>query len=387
MPRATVDESEPELKCVCNKTASVSACVRPADSFSWITDVTFGDHVTASPALYPIAMDSRSDTVQLARLTKADYEAASFLDSRLLGPGVASGWGPWSELRDAADGLRVRCHFIFHISHVGSTLLSRLLGQHLALFSLREPAILRNLANVYITLDQPNSLWSRTEFGERLSVYLALWSRTFDREQIALIKATSFVSEMAEHLMARVMDTRSIFMFVRPLTFLKALLDGAMSDIEGLAEQRLSRLHRRLGEAGWQLSDLSPGERVAMSWLSEMLALRAAAARFRARVLWLDFDDFLSAPQDGLAAALNHLAVGAASASAREILAGPTMTRYAKAPAYKFDADHRDQLLRQAEERHVSEIGRGLEWLDRAAAACPAVQNVLDDVTCRPPTR
>src|SRR5262245_26146643 len=145
----------------------------------WMTDVTFRDHVTASPALYPIAVDSRSDTVQLVRLTTADYEAASFLDSRLLTPGVPSGWGPWTELRAAAEGLRERCHFIFHISHVGSTLLSRLLGQHSALFSLREPAILRNLADAYLTLDQPNSQWGRAEFGERLSVYLALWSRTF----------------------------------------------------------------------------------------------------------------------------------------------------------------------------------------------------------------
>src|SRR5262245_55619754 len=100
-------------------------------------------------------MDSRSDTVELVRLTKAAYAAASFLDSRLLTHGVPSGWGPWPELRDAAGGLCERCHFIFHISHVGSTLLSRLLGQHPALFSLREPAILRNLADVYLTLDQP----------------------------------------------------------------------------------------------------------------------------------------------------------------------------------------------------------------------------------------
>jgi hypothetical protein len=340
-------------------------------------DPTFRQHLTASPALYPIAMDLRTDAVRLVRLAHADYAAASFLDARLLTPEMPNAWGPWAELREAAAGLPERCHFIFHISHVGSTLLSRLLGLHPALFSLREPAILRDLAEAYITLDQPAPRWGRTEFGTRLGVYLGLWSRTFEPQQTAVIKATSFVSEMAEHLMARLPDARSIFMFVQPLTFLKALLDGAMSDVDGLAEQRLSRLHRRLGSQRWPLAELSPGERVAMSWLSEMLALHAAANRCPARVLWLDFDGFLAGAEANLAAALSHLGIAAAIESAREILAGPTMGQYAKAPAYKFDARHREQLLRQAEERHAAEIKKGIDWLDRAAVDFPVVRNVL----------
>src|SRR5205085_12615477 len=115
------------------------------------------------------------------------------------------------------------------------------------------------------TLGQPGCPWSQAEFEERLGVCLALWSRTFTPEQTAVIKATSFVCEMAEYLMERVTTSRAIFMFVAPAIFLKALLGGAMSDIEGLAEKRLERLHRRLGKAYWSLSQLSPGERVTMS--------------------------------------------------------------------------------------------------------------------------
>ena len=189
---------------------------------------------------------------------------------------------------------------------------------------------------------------------------------------------------MAEHLMTRVMDSRSIFMFVRPLTFLKALLDGAMSDIEGLAERRLSRLHRRLGGMIWRLTDLSPGERVAMSWLSEMMALKNAGDRFPTRVLWKDFDDFLATPQSRLTAALTHFGIGGASDFALKILAGPTMGQYAKAPACKFDVRHREQLLRQAEVRHAAEIRKGMDWLTRAAAAFRAVRDVLDSVDARP---
>jgi hypothetical protein len=342
-----------------------------------MADVTFGQALTASPLLYPIATEPRADAVQLVRMAPADYAAASFLDARLLAPSVRSAWMPWADVRQAAAGLPARCHFIFHISHVGSTLLSRLLGFHPALFSLREPAILRTLADAHLTLDQPECPWGRAEYDERLAVYLGLWSRTFEPGQTALIKATSFVGEMAEHLMERVAGARSIFMFVPPPTFLKALLGGAMSDITGQADKRLARLHRRLGASPWRLDELSAGESVAMSWLSEMSALHAASARFPDRVHWMDFDRFLAAPEAGLVAALRHLGAGAADEAARAILAGPTMRQYAKAPGQAFDAHFRHQLLLQAERQHAAEVRKGLDWLGRAAAALPAVQDVL----------
>jgi hypothetical protein len=255
--------------------------------------------------------------------------------------------------------------------------LSRLLGHHPALFSLREPAVLRTLADARLALGQADCPWDREEFDRRASVFLALWSRTFGPTQTALVKATSFVAEMSHPLMERVADSRSVFMFVRPSTFLRSLLGGAMSDITGAAAKRLYRLHRRLGAAHWRLEELSAGELVAMSWLCEMLALHATAGRFPDRVLWADFDAFLAEPEPGLAAVLRHLGAGTEAETVRGILSGPLMGRYAKAPEYAFDARAREQLLRQSGERHAEEVRRGMEWLDRAAAI-PAVRDVLE---------
>jgi hypothetical protein len=339
--------------------------------------VTFADALTSSPLLYPIALEPSADTVRFVRLTAADYAAASFLDNRLMTPGQPTAAVPWAEVRAAAGQVPVRCHFIFHISHVGSTLLSRLVGNHPAFFSIREPAILRLLASVHRTLGRPECPWPREEFEERLRAFLAIWSRTFEPGQTAVVKATSFVSEMAEDLMARMPAARSVFMFVAPEVFLQALLGGAMSDIESGAENRLDRLHRRLGGPRWTSTDMSAGERVAMSWLSEMTALHAAARRFPDRTLWLDFDCFLASPEESLTAVLGHLGVPDAAAAARTLLAGPTMHQYAKAPAHRFDADVRRQLLDQASREHAAEIAKGLAWLDRAAAE-PATAGLLN---------
>jgi hypothetical protein len=255
----------------------------------------------------------------------------------------------WADIRDAAGDLPVRCDFIFHISHVGSTLLSRLLGEHPAYFSLREPAILRRLA--------------LGEFAERWPVFLGLWSRTFAPDQKAIIKATSFVNSIAENLMAQVHGSRALLMYVPARTFITALLDGVMSDIDDLAEMRLKRLQQRDLLADVSLDNLSPGQRVAMSWLAEMTSLQETAERFPQRTLWLNFDQFLSHSAVQLARVFEHFDIDGDSSS---LLAHPLMSRYAKRPDVRYDASFRQQLLERAGALHTVEIAAGLAWLQTA---------------------
>jgi hypothetical protein len=105
-----------------------------------------------------------------------------------------------------------------------------------------------------------------------------------------------------------------------------------------------------------------------MTWLCEMTALHAAAARFAGRMLWLDFDRFLAAPAERLADVLRHFKAADADAAARAILSGPIMGQYAKGPAQRFDAEFRRRLLDQAGRQHAVEVERGLAWLGQAAA-------------------
>jgi hypothetical protein len=337
-------------------------------------DVTLKQVLANSPNLFPLNYDRSADAVQFIALSRDQYESASFLDARLLSPSVKTAWTPWGEVAAAAAELPRSCHFIFHISHVGSTLLSRLVGHHPALFSLREPSTLRTLVDGW-TADDAD--WSRVHFDQRLSVILGLLSRTYEAGQIAVIKATSFVGEMAERLMQEVPDSRALLMYVPPESFLKGLLDGAMSDIAGRATSRQSRLKRRLGCDQLPVKPESPGESVAMSWLSEMLALDAAARNFPGRALWFDFERFLAEPETALSRALTHF--GATPDAAAAILARPTMKQYAKATEHPFDARKRAMLLQQSEQRHAAEIRRGLAWLDRMSATVPQIHTFMTE--------
>src|SRR5438876_3754630 len=103
-----------------------------------------------SPELFPHSLDVASDRVSFVRLSKHDYESASFLDARILTARTAVFPLPWEQVAAAlaSANLTERCGFIFHIGHVGSTLVSRLIGAHPAALALREPLLLRTFAQV-----------------------------------------------------------------------------------------------------------------------------------------------------------------------------------------------------------------------------------------------
>jgi hypothetical protein len=207
--------------------------------------------------------------------------------------------------------------------------------------------------------------------GQRLEVFLRLFSRVFHPNQRALIKATSFVSELAPLALAQAPQARAILMFVAPATYLAGILGGPASRAEARAnaEARLARLHRRLGAAPWRAADLSEGEVAAMGWTCEVMALAQTAALHPNRVMWLDFEALLTQPGPGLAKALTLLRGSAPEAEVAAMLASPDFHRYAKAPEFAYDAGLRRRVLDQAREEHAEEIERGLEWINGAGRA------------------
>ena len=333
-----------------------------------------------SPELFPHELNVGTDSVSLIRLTEADYAQASFLDARILGPGRISRPVPYAELRDAvAEGAPSEaCHYIFHIGHVGSTLLARLLGRHPDIFALREPVILRTLAQMRAEPKLFPRRWTDEDFESRLSTFLRLWSRTFRPNQRALLKATSFASELAAEILGRPNHPRAIFMFVSPENYLATILGAENSPREAqtLANLRAKRLSRRVGAFP---NPASMGELVAMSWASEVTALAAAQSASREQILWLDFDHFLGDPQSGLAACFGHLGIATTGEQLREILSGPDMRRYSKAQEYDYDAGLRGQVLAQARALQGAEIKRGLDWLQNMAAKHPLVMEAVSN--------
>jgi hypothetical protein len=316
----------------------------------------------SSPRRLPFALDPTADLAAFVALSEAQYREASFLDDRILPLTGAPQWTAWSEVEGAAEGLTGGCDFIFHVGHVGSTLLARLLGRSERVFCLREPAILRALARL-----DDEALRARCA-----PPIVRLLGRVWRPGERALVKATSFVGEIAPALAVAAGDARAILMFAAPQIYIAGILAGEASrrEMNILAAARLARLDRRAG-GGWSIGDLGEGERAAMSWACEFMALAEFAARAARPVLWIDFDSFLVDPGRGLARALVHLHGEAPAAAIEAILSGDELSRYAKAPEHPFDAHLRRRVIAQAQTEHREEIERGLAWLNALGAAWP----------------
>ena len=163
------------------------------------------------------ALDPAAGMIRLIAMNRESYRAASFLDDRMLQEPVDARIVPWADVEGAMKAeRRSDTRWIFHIGHVGSTLVSRLLGELDGIIAIREPRLLRDLA-----LSPPEA---REHYLEPVA---KLMSRTFASDEIACVKATSFVSEIAHELVPP--GERALYMYATPRNYISSILAGENS--------------------------------------------------------------------------------------------------------------------------------------------------------------
>ena len=325
--------------------------------------------------LFPHQIDIAADRVLLVSLSEQDYRDASFLDARLLERQRPMQWAAWRELEALSVDLPPDAAWIFHIGHVGSTLVSRLLGEADGTLALREPQLLRQFAELKALRDEPHSPWPPELFAARLSTAARWLSRSFRPGQRAVVKATSFASELAPELLAG--GNPALFLYLKPERYIQTILAGENSrhELGVLSGPRLQRLHAAIGEAPYRLWQLDEAKRAALSWACEMATLAAAPHR---SVEWLDFDRFMADPATALHEAAEHLAIELTGDRAAALAAGPIMTQYSKAPEHGYSRELRESVLADAARQSAPEIADALRWLDRAATEFAPIARALE---------
>lgn len=312
------------------------------------------------------ALDPASGAARLIRMDAAAYRSASFLDDRMLEPPVEARLAPWPLLESAAALVKRRdARWIFHIGHVGSTLLARLLGELPEVLAVREPRLLRDLANIGTA--------HRATFAD---VAQALMSRTFSREQKALVKATSFVSEIAPELVPE--GGATLFMYATPQAYIASILAGenSLKELQMLAASREARIAGRVRQLDQARE--SPAHLAAAAWACEMSSLESAAEQMQDRqVAWLDFDRALKAMPHELARAAAFLGCDAQPALVDAIATGPLIRRYSKALEYDYSASLRRDLIADATARNRVDIADALAMLHSASETSPLLARAL----------
>jgi hypothetical protein len=311
------------------------------------------------------ALDPAAGVARLVAMDRQAYRMASFLDDRLMKQVVDAQLVPWPEIEAAmAANLRRDARWIFHIGHVGSTLISRLLGELDGVLALREPRLLRDLA---------------LSPSEIRACYVApvpkLMSRSFAAGEFACVKATSFVSEIAAELVPA--GERALFMFASPRNYITSILAGenSVKELRMLAPTRAQRLQRRVTALGPAHND---SELAAIAWACEMTALEAAADAMPDRhIEWIDFDDMLKRMSEELGRVCAFFGFAADHDVIHSIAEGPLMTRYSKALEYDYSAQLRRELIADATLRYRSAVDGALAMLDAAVEKSPLLAKAM----------
>ena len=312
------------------------------------------------------AFDPQAALVRLIEMDRAAYRDASFLDDRMMQRPLNAHVRPWVEVASAIpNSARRDARWIFHIGHVGSTLVARLLGELDTTLSVREPRLLRDLTAV-----EPGARAAMIAPVQRLM------SRTFAAQQTALVKATSFVSELAAELVPP--GERALFLFATPRTYIEGILAGENSrkELQILAPVRAQRMRERV-------PDLSDGQSTdahmaAAAWACEMTGIEAAAEQMADRALhWVDFDRMLDDMQSALGELCRFFGFDAGEDRLRDIVSGPLMRRYSKALEYDYSPALRRELLAEARRDHGSQIDSAVAMLEEASERSPLLKRAL----------
>lgn len=334
-------------------------------------DDPFQRRFAADASLLPHMADLANDRVLIALLTEADYRGASFFDQRLLTDRIGREWMAWNMLPDLGDAPRP--DFIFHIGHVGSTLVSRLLAEIGGVLPLREPMLLRTLAQVAERVDRPESVWSPDLYRERLVQARGWLGRGFAPGQRAMVKASSVITAIADDLTDG--GARSVFLHVPLPRYIETILAGEASMAETLAQApaRMARLAVLFPDLPFALWQLPPVTRIAMSWLCEMATAQRTLPPSNPCYLWVDFEEMLADPATALAVQCGHFGLVVDRARIDAAVAGPIMRQYSKAPEHGYSPDLRRQLQAQAATDHHSAIAEAIAWVETLTARYPSI--------------
>ena len=306
-------------------------------------------------AAYPLfAFDPAQNQGWVLHFDADDYRRASFLDQRSLGRRDVSGWTvDRAELEAALISpapLR-EVHWLFHIGHCGSSLVSRLLDLIPGVLGLREPLPL--LALAHGREDPAVAPWE--------APVLALLARGFIDSRAVIVKPTSVVTTIADRLLPN--TGRACMLWVDLQTWLATMLRDAQL-IEGALSTEPLRLARQSALPPAQTN----GARLARAWLIEQLRWRGLAAdpALAGRLVDLDFADVLRDPAPAVARLAAHYGLDVPEDWAERIKASELLSRYAKDGDAHFDANARRRELAAAAQAHADGIADGMQWAQAA---------------------
>ncbi len=330
-----------------------------------------------SPDLFLRDVDPLQGTAVFTPMTEDTYRASSFLDNRIVRAGERDIVADLDDLIDLASYLpagRRAIHYLFHVGHCGSTLLSRILGERSSYLALREPPLLMGLSRSARALGRPGFPISRERWEALKDLSLLTLGKTWRPGQTSLVKPTSHAGNLISTLMRHTGRERAVMLYADLETYLASMLRPHT--------RRETRLYARDFRVG-EFAELVPGARdtaaayedgplVAMSWLLHVREMIDALddPEIGPRCMLLHFGTFLADPQGVTERICEFLGPELTEEEKHQMAGAPLLSVAAKAPGEPYSADDRDRELAASRADNATDIAAGLRW---AGGVCDSV--------------
>jgi len=326
------------------------------------------------PEFYVFNYAENSRTSEFLIINEEMLALAPFVDNRL--EPLARGQftietTQLDELVSHSPQVRPRENFIFHHAFVCSTLMARCLAQSDAFFSLKEPQIIRRLADLRRSGANGGNTGSSGEWERLFRTHLQLLAKNYARGESVVIKASNVANNLVPDVLNHTRESKILYMYCPLEQFLVSNLkkpDETRNKIPALL-----RLFARDGN----FFGLHPGFRdidalgflqmCALLWLiSNRNFLQSVLPGQRHRVRSLNVNHFLDSPRESLASVNRFFDHEAGEADLDRMTDKAVLGRHAKDPRKLFDAATRRKENEDVMHQQGASIARAVNWLDKA---------------------
>ncbi len=319
------------------------------------------------PEFYLFDFDQRAGLTRFLVIREHILEQAPFIDSRIEVMAQASFRVPTSKLM-SLEGKhnidRPPVNYIFHHSFVCSTLLARCMNQIDAFFSLKEPWILRRLADTKRTMPLADAQWQ-----EIFQKYNALLSRDFSTGRSTVVKATNVASNLMVDVIKFMPASRILYLWSDLRSFL-------VSNLKKTAEtqQKMPLLYKAFasdsdfGDRFSQHADESDASLLrvcALIWVANLYSLQRLMQKYPdAAVRTLAMDALLTEPRLSLQETSKFFGHTPSQEELGLMMHKDIMQRNAKDPRQQYSDAIRREEAQKIDAANHAEIDAVIEWID-----------------------
>jgi len=314
------------------------------------------------------------------RVNETVYREASFLDDRIFNPQMEGFWLPLeSVLQETSHLTPGKPHYIFHVGHCGSTLISRLLAELPNCLPLREPMSLLTLAVARRELDRASSWVTTSQWNQLLQTAISSLARTYRTSDRSLIKATSNAGNLLDIISATFDgNSRILMMHISLESLLAAMLrtQDLRASIHAYSPAWIMDFCRLTGRDDVRLADLDDAQQITVKWLTLLMLFMQTQTAKPGQTRMLNFEDFLMHPEEQFMNIAKFFELESRPDKARQLVNGPLMQTYSKIPTQNYNPTQRSSELQDARQKFQLEIRAGLEWAETLCRNTPALAPV-----------